>query len=169
MDLARLRKGERIFAASAIVLLLSSFLPLWGKVGFGELQDSPLAVDPQRFSAWNWNSTLLKLGLALTILGILLVAARAIPTIRLNLPVGPLYLGTGVLVALLVGVSAFKGPTSDGAFNLGVVEVSRGPLLYLGVLLGVAMAVGGFLVMDEERSKEGPVSGSPDAPYGTSF
>jgi uncharacterized membrane protein len=169
MDLSRLRKGERIFAASAILLLLTSFLPFWGKVVFGELQDSPLAVDPQRFSAWTWNSTLLKVGLVLTILGILLVAARAIPTVRLGLPVGPLYLGAGALVTVLVAISASKGPTSDGAFELGVVEVSRGPFLYLAVILGLAMAAGGYLVTAEDRSKDTPVPGSPDAPYGTSF
>ncbi len=156
-----------MFAAAASLLLVTSFLPLWAKTDYGDLEELSLGIEPaQSFSAWSWNSALLKLGLALTILGILLVAFRMISTVKLSLPIGPLYLGIGALVTLLMIAAAVR---SD-SFELADVEVSRGPLLYLGIVLSLGMAAGGFLVFKQEPVESPPKPGSPDAaPYGTSF
>lgn len=155
MDLNRLSTGEKILGGSALLLLLTSFISLWAKYESPEVA-GVLESQATRENAWSEAFNFLtKLGLILTIVALVLVVAKAagaFDTVNLPAPLGLIYLGVAGLAALLIVLTAVIGPQETyGGFGAEVdledfgVEVSRGPLLYLGALLSLAMAGGAFM------------------------
>ena len=160
MDLNRLSKGEQILGGAAALLLLLSFVPFWAKYetpGF-EGGGVEVAGASSRVSAWSAAFTFLsKLGLLLAIVALVFIiakAAGALTNTNLPAPETLIYLGLAGLSFLLLLLTLLIGPQEEfGGVNIsGSVEVSRGPLLFVGVLLGAAMAVGAFLHMQNDGS-----------------
>lgn len=170
MDISRLTRGERILGISAALLLLLSFFPLWAKyevaggdLGFGI--EVPGAT--QRANAWSGAMpAYVKIALVLTIVALILVAIRAAGT-AMTLPVAPsmIYLGVAGATAALLLIAVITGP-QGAELSFGGFEVSRGPLLFVGLVLGLGMAAGAFLHKQEEDTSMGApgVSGPPMVP-----
>ena len=148
MDLNRLSRGEQIFGVSAALLFLLSFFPLWAKY---EVAEEFFGGATQRFSAWSGAfNFLMKLGLIFALLGVALViakAAGALDNVDMPVPLGLVYLGLGGLTLLIMLLFLLVGPT--GASQPGF-EVSRGPLLFVGIVLSAGMAFGGFMQFQGE-------------------
>lgn len=168
MDISRLTRGERILGISALVLLILSFFPLWAKyevaggdLGFGV--EVPGATT--RANAWSGAMPMtVKIALVLAILTLVLVALRAAGT-NMNLPVpaGQLYLGFAGATAALLLIGVIMGP-QGAEFSFGGFEVSRGPLLFAGLIAGLAMAAGAYLhSQDEGTAPSRPAAGGPPA------
>jgi hypothetical protein len=151
LDLNRLTKGERIVLIAAVALVILSFIPLWASYSFES--EGVVGIDTdQSFSAWSGAyNILVKLGVILPIVAVAMVAARARGTAFELPPITYLALGGAATVLLLIGV--LTGPNDGGisgiAADLAGFDVSRGILLYVGVVLAAAMAFGGFMHMQE--------------------
>ena len=147
--------GEKILGGSALLLLLTSFISLWSKYESPEIEGI-VESTATRGNAWSASFNFLtKLGLILAIVLLIIVVAKAagaLDNVNLPAPLGLIYLGLAGLSALLIVLTAIIGPQEEfGALGTSVnledagIEVSRGPLLYLGALLSLAMAAGAFM------------------------
>lgn len=146
MDLNRLSKGERIAGISAIVLFILSFVPLWASFGADEFKESA--------NAWSGYGFTMTIALILTLAVAALVLARAagaLDNVNLPAPMGLVYTGAGVVILLIMLLSLATGPEGPDDF-FGVDVSDRGVLLFVGLLLAAAIALGGFLHMKEEGS-----------------
>ena len=176
MDLNRLSTGEKIVGGSALLLLVTSFISLWSKYETPEVEGFVESVST-RGNAWSAAfGFLMKLGLFLTLVALGIVIARAaglLDRVNLPAPLGLIYLGVAGLAALLIILNAIIGPDETaGVSGFGVnledagYEVSRGPLLYLGALLSLAMAAGAFMHFsggDTTTARTGPPGTGPAA------
>lgn len=151
MDLNRWTKGERVVAIAAVVLVILSIVPLWASYSFEA--EGVVGIDTdQSFSAWSGAyNFLVKLGIILAIAAAAIAIARAAGA-SFELPsITYVALGAGATLLLLFGV--LTGPNDGGisgiAADLAGFDVSRGILLYVGVVLAAAIAVGGFMHMQE--------------------
>jgi hypothetical protein len=151
----KLSAGERIvlFASAALVVL--SFVPLWASYSFEVegLGGIPGASDSQSFSAWSGAYGFLgKLGIILAVVALGLVIARMVGPSFTFPAVTYVGLGAGSTVLLLIGV--LTGPEDGGIGGLAAAavgfDVSRGILLFVGVVLAAAIAVGGYMHMQAE-------------------
>ena len=150
MDRNKWTKGERIVLIAAVALVVLSIIPLWASYSF---EGGGLVGDQsESFSAWSGAyNFLVKLGIILAIAAIAIAVARAagasfeVPSIT--------YLALGGAATLLLLFGVLTGPEDGGissiAADLAGFDVSRGILLYVGVALAAAMAVGGFMHMQE--------------------
>lgn len=154
---------------------------MWAKYETPEVPGVFEAVTT-RFNAWGEAFNFLtKLGLFLAIIALVLVlakAAGALDRVTLPVPLGLVYLGLAGLTALLIVLTAVIGPQETaGGFGVEVdleesgVEVSRGPLLYLGALLSLAMAAGAFMHFSDKEPTTtargtGPTGPPPQRPPG---
>jgi hypothetical protein len=171
MDLNRLRQGEKIAAAAAIVLLVLMFLPWFGidedsvisqaedfqsgasteelleaqgdiEETFGDVDDDATSVD---LNAWE-SFGLIDIILLLTILVTLgLVAARASGR-DLDLPVsaGTLIAALGILSTLLILYRLIDTP------GVSFLEYDRQFGVFLGLIAAAGIAFGGWRAMQEE-------------------
>jgi hypothetical protein len=148
-NLDKVSKGERIVLFCSAALVVLSFIPLWasikveGGVGFQDISENG--------NAWDAYGFLVKLGIILAIVALGLVVARMAGT-SLSLP-SLTYVGLGAVATLLLLLGVVTGPEDGGlgAFgDLAGIEINRGLLLYVGVVLAAGIAVGGYLHMQEE-------------------
>jgi hypothetical protein len=151
LDTTKWTKGERIVLFAAVALVVLSIIPLWASYSFEA--EGVVGVDTdQSFSVWSGAySFLVKLGIILAIVAIALALARAAGA-SFELP-SITYLALGGVATLLLLFGVLTGPEDGGisgiAADLAGFDVSRGILLYVGVVLAAAMAVGGFMHMQE--------------------
>ena len=179
MDPNRLSTGEKLLGISALLLFITSFIPLWGKIEVstdfpeGTPQEAIDAVNQSSdsFSLWQGYGLLPKIGVLIAFVLVALVVARAMGALdRANLPVpaGIIYLVGGGLVALTMLLALFAGAAGENEASFGGVtyEAERGLLLFLGVILGLATLADGFLHMQAEGSAPtaGGLGGSPTGP-----
>jgi hypothetical protein len=146
----KLSAGERIvmFASAALVVL--SFVPLWASIsiegtrGFEGVSENG--------HAWNAYGFLVKLGIILAAVALGLTIARMAGAAFTFPPFTYAALGAAATVLLVIGV--LTGPEDGGLGALGAaavgVDISRGILLYVGVALAAAIAVGGYMHMQGE-------------------
>ncbi len=185
MDLNRLTNGEKLAGIAALVLFIASFIPMWAS--FGTETDIPEAevfgVEQKAdYSAWDGYGFTMTIALLLAIVIVGLVIAKAaggLDRVNLPVPLGLVYTGAGVLILLIMLLSLLTGPSGVNEIDYGGVKyvAERGLLLYLGILLAAATAVGGFLHMKEEGSTPrqmggpgtgtGPAGPPPQRPPGT--
>jgi hypothetical protein len=158
LDLNRLSTGEKILSVSALVLFITSFLKMWGSVDVSaegvpeQFTDIGVATD---FSLWDGYGILPKLGVLIALLLVIFAVARAagaLDNVNLPAPASLIYLGGAALVLLTMIIALIFGPEGENeASGFGVtVELERGLLLYLGVLLSLAMAAGAWMHMQGE-------------------
>jgi len=160
MDINRLTQGEKIVLGSSALLVVLSFIPLWATYSF-------VGLASESFSAWSGAfGFFVKLAIILAIVALVVTVLRATGTQLPELPVGLglLYVGLGglALLGLLIGVLA--GP-ADGGLALAAaagLDISRGILLFVGVILAAAMAFGGYTHMQTEDTS--PAVGGPSTP-----
>jgi hypothetical protein len=167
----RLSRGEQILGISAALLFLLSFFPLWAKY---ETSAETFGVDAsERFSAWSAAfNFLMKLGLIFALIALILVIAKSfgsLDNVQMPVPLGLVYLGLAGLTFLLMLLFVLIGPEeSEAGVNFGDLgfEVSRGPLLFVGAVLGAAMAFGAFMHFQGEgtTTTTGPATRGPGTP-----
>ena len=159
MDLNRLSMGEKLAGGASLLLLITSFIPLWAKYEISE--EFGAFGGASRFNAWSGAfNILMKLALILAIAVLAYVLARAAGVDLAAIP--PIALvGAAALSFLFILIHLLIGPQEFGLAGAGI-EVSRGPLLFLGALLAAAMAGGAFLYSREAGTR--PVGGTASAP-----
>ena len=186
MDLNRLTKGEKLAGIAALVLFILSFVPMWAS--FGTETDIPEAeifgnIETKTdYNAWSGYGFTMTIAMILCLVIVALVIARAAGALdRVNLPapLGVVLAGAGALVLLIMLFSLLTGPSGQNEVDFGGVKyvAERGLLLYVGILLAAATALGGFLHMKEEGSTPaqlggtgtgtGPAGPPPQRPPGT--
>ena len=177
MDLNRLTKGEQILGISALVLFITSFLSMWGDVEVStDLPEGAPDIGSVDvgggFSLWSGYGILPKLGVVIAFLLVVLVVAKAagaLDNANLPVPAGLIYLGGSALVVLTMLLALVAGPegANETDFGFSTVELKRGLLLYLGVVLSLAMAVGSFLHFSGGDNTARTTGGAPPGPPGT--
>jgi hypothetical protein len=161
MDLRRLRAGEWIAALGGAALLASLFLPWYERPAATCIQivgqDCP---GPARFSAWEAlaaNDVILALAAAAAIALLVVTATQRVPAV-------PIALAGLVTLAGIVGLVIVLVRTAW----LPDVDADRGPALWLGLAGALAIVIGGWLAMHDERlSKPGrptDATGRPGPP-----
>ncbi|MDQ3954625.1 MAG: hypothetical protein M3285_03640 [Actinomycetota bacterium] len=157
MDLNRLSTGEKVLGISGLVLFITSFLSMWAKVDYraeGLPEEAVTGLGEPEFTLWNGYGILPKLGVLIALLLVVFVVAKAAGALgNVNLPVPEtlIYLGGAAIVVLTMLIALIfgtEGANESSGFGV-TVEVERGLLLYLGVLLSLAMAAGAYLHMQE--------------------
>ncbi|MDQ3987286.1 MAG: hypothetical protein M3280_12420 [Actinomycetota bacterium] len=172
MDLKRLSKGESLLAVAALLLFVLSLFQAWGSQdvstdvfkGFPEEAqqeiDARFSQEIADYSIWSGYGLLPKLGVLIGLLLLLLVIAKAAGALdewNMPVPLGLVYLGGGVVVLVSMLVALLAGPEGDNRVTVrGTTFVqNRGVLVFVGVLLGIAIAAGGFLHRQEEVTTPG--------------
>ncbi len=146
-ELTRLRRGEVIAGASAVVLLALTFLLPWYERDGEAARDAgvPTSVD-----GWNGLTTLRWL-ILLTIIAALALAIlqgiRKAPALPVSFSVIATVLGALTVIALvyrvLIDVPGFSGP------------VDQAPGAYLGLIAACALTYGAFRSLRQEDPPDG--------------
>jgi hypothetical protein len=161
----RLSRGERIVLFASALLVVTSIFPLWASYeasirGGGIDQSSS-----ESFTVWSDAYNFVpKLAILLALVALGLVIAKMVGA-SINLPAtaGLIYAAVGGVATLLLLLTVLFGPREfgleDSGFDAFGVEasfdVSRGLFLFLGLVLAAAIAVGGYLHMQEEDETAG--------------
>lgn len=145
MDINKLSTPEKIISASAIILLIASFLP-WFKVSF--LGSS--------ITGNGWDVGFLWGGLP-TILGLVMLAHVVIKNFASNvklpdLPWSKIHLGAGCVAAFLVVLKLVIGESAVG------VDLDRSFGLFLAAIAAIGLGAGGFLYFKEDQGSSGPAA-----------
>jgi hypothetical protein len=149
LDLRRLRLGEIVAGASAVLLLIFLFVPSWYAVN-GTL--SQTASDLGTRTSWNgwWGLSDWRILVLVTIAGALALAyfqaAERSPAIPISLSVIVTVLAGLSVIAVIYRVIA--GPPSYGA----VLHQQVGP--WLGLLATLGIAYGAYRSMREESGTD---------------
>lgn len=156
MDLNKLTTGEKVVGGAAILFIITTFLP-WFTI---ELDMFGIS---QSESGNGWDVGFLWARFPALIALVMLVAVLASKLGGMQLPQlpvtwGQLHLGLGALVALLVILKLIIG--EDGGlsaeeqalFDDTGLEITRAWGLFVAVLAAIGLAVGGFLMFNEEKS-----------------
>lgn len=156
MDLDKLTTSDKVIAGGAIVLFLAQFFP-WFEVsvsGFGSATGNGFDI------GFLWGTFPMLLGLVM--LAHVAITAFSPDTKLPDLPAtwGQVHLGLGGLAAFLVVLKLLIGEDADGAAAFGV-DVTRSFGIFLAAAAAIALAVGGYLKFQEERSG---TAGGPAAP-----
>ena len=162
MDIKRLTRGEILAGAAGIALVVISVIPFWGSVSIGGgVSIGGRGLSEPDFSFGLWEAGVFGilpklaglLGLATVILVLVQAtgATRSIPSVT--------YLGLGLAATLLMLMGVAVGPSVQG--GLGVVELTRGPLLYAGAVLCALILFGGWLHLRGEDTDFGNRSAAP--------
>jgi len=153
VDLNKLTTGDKVIAASGIVLFIAYFLP-WFKVDFGFGIGSATVNGSDVDFLWSTLPMLLGLIAAGIVIATKLFDVK-LPD--LPAPLGQILFGIGVVAAVLVVLKLIIGEDPSE-----LVDRSYG--LFLAALAAIGLAVGGFL-----KTKEGDSSsaggGTGSAPF----
>lgn len=161
MDINRLSSGEKIVLGASALLVVLSFIPAWATYSFAGLAS-------ESFGAWSGAfGFFVKLAIIAAIVALVVAGLRAAGTDLPELPIGLglLYviLGGIATLGLLIGVLA--GPNDGGLDALAAVaglDISRGILLFVGLVLAVASTYGGYMHLQSEGTS--PAFGDPSTP-----
>jgi hypothetical protein len=162
VDFNRLTSGEKIVLGASAVLVVLSFVPLWASYSFAGFSES--------YGAWSGAfGFFVKLALILAILALVVTGLRAAGTQLpdLSISLGLLYVALGGLATLGLLIGVLAGP-NDGGIGQGIAEaagldISRGFLLFVGVILAAAIAYGGYMHMQTEGTASTGI-GDPTTP-----
>lgn len=138
MDIDKLSTPEKIISASAIVLLIASFMPWFSVeaagIKFGDVNgwDLDFLVGP------------LPILLGLVMLAHVLLSTFAEDVSLGNLPWPKVHMVAGIVAAALLLLKLIIG--EDG---FGEIDVNRSYGLFLATLAGIGLAAGGFLYHQE--------------------
>src|SRR4029453_4651630 len=151
MDLNKLSTADRVIGASAIVFLISTFLPWWGK-DFGAEFGVSCCTDPQ--NGWDYFLTGL-IPLLLVVAMVVVIVLDRFTTTQLPtapLPWGQVHLIAGATVAVLV-VLRLIIPSNDVPGPVDV-DLDRMYGLFIAAIAAIGVGVGGFLKSKEAADAE---------------
>jgi hypothetical protein len=156
----KISRGERIVLIASAILVVTSILPLWASYGATVKGGGVDQSSSESLTVWSDAYNFVpKLAILLGLIALGFVIARAVGA-SINLPagVGLIYVGLGGVATLLLLLTVLFGPRelgfeSSGFKAFGVeasFDVSRGILLFVGLVLAAAIAVGGYLHLQDE-------------------
>ena len=139
MDLSKLSTGEKVIAASGLLLLLASFLDWFSYERLGGIN--------------GWNVDFFG-GRLPVLLGVVMVAHVAISRFApdLTLPSWPwpkVHLGAGIAVAVLVVLKLLLGESVDTI--IGPLDFDRSIGIFVAALAAIGLGIGGFLYHREHE------------------
>ena len=139
----KLSSGERMVFWSSLALLICSFIPMWMKI-----EASAFGVSfNERGNAWQgFGFFPVELALYLTIIALGLTIAKMAGA-KVSLPPAT-YLGLCGAAFVLLVLGIVTGPEGGELGGAGI-EVSRGIFLFVGAVIGAAMAYGGYQHMND--------------------
>jgi hypothetical protein len=163
MDFTRLSQGEKVAGVSGILLFIIMFLSWFG------LPDNPITtafgnagVDTTA-NAWQ-SFDFIDIVLLITVIAAVGLVALVLSDVEVGLPVAAsaIVAGLGALSTLLI-LYRILDPPAEASREFGV---------FLGLIAAAAIAVGGYLAMQEEGASFGDEAsrfggGSGDAGAGT--
>ena len=150
---ARATRPESVIVASGLILVVLSFVPLWGTITTSplELDESGLVPSASgRFNAHFGYGWTLELAVILGAAACGLVFARRLSAIRIP---RWLYFWLGLAMASLSVVSIIRGPVDSGFEGVAGVEVSSGPLLIMALVPCVLIMLAGLGFARGQRRK----------------
>lgn len=158
MDLDRLSRGERIALIASALLFVAFFVPMWASISVGE--ETFGAAFNADYNGWDGYGILGKLALLCTLAVLILTALRLTDVALPDMPVsrGLLLLGLSGFATLMLLLGLLVGPNDNGADGVQGVDVDRGLMLFVGIVLAAAMTYGSYLTMQEEGTA--PIGGS---------
>jgi len=165
VDLRKLSLGDKIIAASAIVLFIAYFLPWFeaSSEGDGLVGEFSATFNGSDVN-FAWGTLPMLIGLVM--LGI--VVASRLFDVRLPalpIPWGQALLAAGALAAVLVIIKLIIGEDDDAAAALGI-DVSRSFGIFLAALAALGLAVGGYFKSLERDDTSSTMSDPPgNAPF----
>ncbi|MBV9005524.1 MAG: hypothetical protein JO181_12755 [Solirubrobacterales bacterium] len=145
LELGRLRRGEWIAGAGAVVLLASMFLLPWYRVTSGSGASGSQYLHPVTVDGWQALTTIRWLMLATIVASFALVyfqASRRAPAIPVAMSLIVTVLGTLTALVLIVRVLI------DLPSLVGNVSTRAGA--YVGLLSAIVIAGGGYASLREE-------------------
>jgi hypothetical protein len=156
----KLSRGERIVLIASAILVVTSIFPLWASYGASVRGGGVNQESSESFTVWSDAYNFVpKLAILLGLVALGLAIARMVGA-KLDLPasMGLIYVGLGGVATLLLLLTVLFGPREFGLDDSGFeafgveasFDVSRGILLFVGLVLAAAIAVGGYLHMQEE-------------------
>jgi hypothetical protein len=152
MDLNKLTNGDKVIGIGGILFILFFWFPWYGKGGYSRNGTEYI------FTGW--------LPMLLVIACVAVVAVQRFTEADLpelgNFSYGQALLAAGGLAALLVLVRLAIGDDYEIGLGFGDISLDRKFGLFLATLAVIAVAVGGFLRMQEDKA--GTSGGAPPAP-----
>lgn len=150
MDLSKLTMGEKVVGAAGVLLLIDLLFLPWHKIEFG---GALLNVSVTRSAIESPNGLWGVLALLVTLAMVAVVVVTRFTTAKvpdLPIPLGQAMFFAGIAVIALLFLKLLL---ETSALGFGA---------WLGVLLGAAMAYGGFLIRQEAgAAPSSPPMGSP--------
>ena len=139
MDINKLSMPEKIISASAIVLLIASFLP-WFEASFAGYSET--------INGWSGDVGFFT-GILPVLLGLVMLAHVVLSNFveNVKLPEAPwplIHMVAGIAAGVLVVLRLLMGVDDGGAELLGI-SVDRAYGLFLATLAAIGLGVGGFL------------------------
>jgi hypothetical protein len=161
MDFTRLNQGEKIAGVSGILLILFMFIFKWFGLKFaGGAGTFGVSIEGSRNAWGSYGFTDIVLFItALTAIGLAVLAASEG---ELGLPVAlsAIVAGLGILSVILVVISIISPPDFGVDVSGSGVSHTRKIGAFLGLISAAAVAVGGYMAMQEEGTSFGGEAGS---------
>ena len=156
MDVNRLNTGEKLAAASAVLLLIFMFALDWFSVDVGGGSVGGFSIPGVSVGGNAWESFgFIDIVLFLAVIsGIALGVVKAMGESDADLPLSSITAGIGGLAALLVLFRIISPPGFDIPDNSGI-DVGRDIGVFLGFLAALGVGAGGYMAMQEEGTTFG--------------
>lgn len=153
MDLKKLSQGEMVMGGAGVLLFIFSFFKWFGKdvslKGLGTIAS---------YSQNGWSSFLSLLGILLALVIVVVLVLDKFTSVqipKLPIPLKQAYFFGSIAVAVLIVLQLLIGTSKNG------VDLDRKFGVFLGTLLAIAMAVGGFLQSKEADASSGSTPPTP--------
>lgn len=137
-DIANVEVPDWIASGSALLLLISLFLP-WVHIKVA-------GVSGNAGPSFGWLSII-------SFLAVVTILVLTILDVELPFPSGLVYLGAGGLVVLLALLVMLVRPVGGLTGGFGIVGISKIPWYgaFIGLIAGIGIVVGGFMKWNEQR------------------
>jgi len=161
MDFTRLNQGEKVAGVSGVLLILIMFIFKWfglkASVGVTGISVVNAEVTRNAWGSYGFIDIVLFIT-ALAAIGLALLAASE-GDVGLPVAASAIVAGLGILSVILVIISIIS-PPDFGVDVSGVgIDHTRKLGVWLGLIASAAVAVGGYLAMQEEGTSFGDEAG----------
>jgi hypothetical protein len=160
MDFTRLNQGEKVAGVSGILLILIMFIFKWFGLKFtGGAGAFAVSVEGSR-NAWG-SYGFIDIVLFITALAAIGLALLAASEGDVGLPVAAsaIVAGLGILSVVLIIISIISPPDFGADLSGTGIDHTRKIGVWLGLISAAAVAVGGYMAMQEEGTSFGDEAG----------
>jgi hypothetical protein len=154
VDLARLRRGEAVAAASGLALFAVMFLPWFSEDAAVDAPGVPRFAAPQEtLNAWQSFGLIDVLLFLVVLLAIAFALTRAAEASLPEMSIPPALIVTvaGLFAVLLILYRLANPPDPTIELSVGEPDVGRRIGIVLGLLAASGISLGGYLTLTEGR------------------